>query len=398
MDSGSLAATVTPVVNDGPTSPGSAIAFPVEVQGADQTADLSFTVSDADGLDVEVPDDLTVAAGNATGVWILVNVPSDAEERDHEVVAQVRDGSGSKELTFTVRVSSPDDPVQEGEMAQIRFTLRYANGTVIATNRRAIANSSMPKAGFYQQPRSFRPVNISTGPRTRFPSGAVDALIGMGVGHTRTVSVPPAQAFGNATIRSEQPREETIERNRTLQRVFDGPREQFGDLIDDSTQEGDIVTAPYSGTEFPFNVTHLNDTHAELTMHVSEGDTFTQVDPWPDSSEVVRVNATEVTLRVTPPVDVDEPYTHNPQWPNATEVVQMNQTTIVIRHSPEIGTTYTQQGRRGPVQFEVVDLTADAVVVERPNPSPLGGETIVFDLTVLDKAQPRPQPGGMGGR
>lgn len=384
MDSGGIGGSVSSIFAERTAAPGTTVSFPVDVTGAESNANVSLAVSDADGLQAEVQDGIDVGPNGSGGTWIEVTIPGDAETRTHEVVVTASSGQGSEEIRLRVHVEAPGTTVEEGDQVRFTFTGRYTNGTIFATDERPVANSSLPTASFYRPPRQFEPVNVSTAPSARFIEGVRLGLIGMAVGHSKTVKVSPAQGFGNETIEQEQPRVEEIDRNRTTDRVFDGQRQRFRGLVNDSSQVGDIIDVPLGSDTFPFEIVHLNDTHVEIQMNVTVGDTFTHVEAWPNSSVVTHINETTVVMRIDPPIQEGETYTHHDHWPDASRIVEITNETIRVRHSPEVGTTWTQGGPRQSQTLEVVALTDEHIVVGRDNPSPLAGLTTVFELTVLD--------------
>lgn len=398
-----LDADVSAVVAEATVAPGTQAAFGVAIDGiGDEVAGpLEFEAADAAGLDVTLPDPVQVNGTNATGAWLTVAVPDGAEPGTHEVLIRVVDsgGDGVAEVTLTVEVAAADPTVEEGQTAVVHFTGRLSDGAVFATNVQAVDNASVPKDDLYrppQGPQAFQPAPVDTRPGAGLIEGIRRLIVGTGVGHTVTETVPAHLAFGNETIRSEQPREESVDRNVTQQRVFEGRLQIFGSLINETTEEGDIVEVPFGDGHMPYEVTHLNDTHANITAFVEVGDRFTHTAAWPNATEVVEIDAdaNEVRLRETPTTDVGEAFTLRPEWPNATEVVEVTNATIRIRHSPEVGTTYTQQTQQGPIEVTVVELTDDAVVVEQDNPHPLAGEPLAFDITVVEVQQAPPGGGG----
>ncbi len=376
---------VTPVTQQRTTAPGSTVAFPIAVNNTGASdATVTLQAPDDTDLDVIPPDPVTVPVGEATVTFVTVNVPEGTTPGTHEVVVEATLGDKVRSVALEVVVEEPTTTVQEGDTVDVLYTGRLADGTVFGTNVAAVDASPIARTDFYTANEPFQPLTVPTAPGGGFIEGFRAGVIGVGLNHSTTVTVAPSDGFGNATIEDTRPREETLDRNASFQRVFNASRQAFGNLLNASSQEGDIVEAPLGSELFPFRIEHLNATHASLVLDVEVGDRLNPPEFQrfgANVSEVVAVNETEVTFRATPPVG--EPLTYHDYWTNATEVVELNPDTLVLRHTPEEGSTFDESRGRSTVTWTVTSVGPDEIVITRPNSSPLAGLTTIFDITVV---------------
>lgn len=383
-DDGDPALALEPAADSRTTTPGGSVAFPVAV-GPNATnatdGNLSISVVESGSLEVD-PLDLPPLGENGTGTFVEVQVPDDAETTDHEIKLRAEAGDVvGPTLTLTVTVEETDATVEPGDKVEVHYVGRFPNGSVFATSLEAIHSGPYQKADVYRSTGPSEPLNVTVGPQARFIQGFNDGVIGLGVGHDATFSVPPEDAYGNETREDTRPRTEELDRNITTERetptVSRDDLEQEG-IVNESSEEGDHVD--YNGDTY--NISFLNSTHGRLYLLVEEGDTTTHYEQWPNSSEAVHVNDTHVSYRVTPTTEVGENFTYYDYWPNRTAVAEVTNDTIVVEHTPEVGTTYTPPGFRS-TQQTVVEVREDEIVYEAKNRHPLAGQTLVFDVSVL---------------
>ncbi len=375
-------------------APGSTASVPLTFESINATPeDAQLAVSDAGGLEAEIPATPLAGDNGTLNGWLTVTVAEDASPGDHQVIVALTAGDETKRAQVDVSITQPNETLAQGEIAQLHLTARTPDGKVAFTTDSNVSDSPFPTTESFQPPRRPGPTQVPLQERAQLPGDLLENLVGAGIGQDLSVEVP--DAFGPETLQQNQSREETIQRTMERQRVTEVPRQlaMQRQLINESTEEGDTLDLP--GTELPYVVDHLNETQVRLVLDAQENQTYTIYEAWPDAAQVTQVNNTTVTLYVTPAVDEGETFTWNPQWPNATEIVTMTDDEIVLRHSPEPGTTYTQTNRRGQAtELTVAELTEDNIVVERDNPHPLAGQTMTFEIRV-EGHQQAPQ-GGMG--
>jgi FKBP-type peptidyl-prolyl cis-trans isomerase 2 len=376
-----------PVVERRTTGPGLDVAFPVTVRSTTDTGlPLNLSVSAPRGLTAEAPPTIRAPADGGSGFWVNVSVAEDPPLGKRAVELKVSTSDGTRVLALPVTVEDTSDVVDRGETARVQYVGRYPNGSVFATNVEAIDKSSMPKADRYSSP-NYDPLPVPTNPEASFIPGFKDGVVGVGVGHDVTLDLSPSEAYGNTTERVTEPRDENITRIINERRLFNVSRSnlQQQGLINATSEEGDTIDVGQPPQVRTYRITFLNDTVVELLLDVEEGDRQTHHTQWPNSSVAVDVNETRVRYRVDPPHEAGgEAFTWHERWPNATTVRRIGDENITLRHSPEVGTTYNRTVSQTEVEHTVVELTEDSIVATRPNPSPLAGQPLVFDVSIIE--------------
>ncbi|MGM0371002.1 MAG: FKBP-type peptidyl-prolyl cis-trans isomerase [Halobacteriota archaeon] len=81
--------------------------------------------------------------------------------------------------------------IESGDTVRIEYTGRREDGTVFDTSRRAVAE----EADLVEEGREYEPLEAEVG-TGQFIEGLDEALLGMAVGESATVTVPPAEAYG----------------------------------------------------------------------------------------------------------------------------------------------------------------------------------------------------------
>ena len=86
--------------------------------------------------------------------------------------------------------------IQDGDTVTIEYTGRYEDGTVFDTSRESVAETE----GLLEEDtdRTFEPLTADVGTGD-FIDGIEDALLGMDVGDSSTVTIPPESGYGEWT-------------------------------------------------------------------------------------------------------------------------------------------------------------------------------------------------------
>lgn len=384
-----LEAQASPVIPNKTTAPGQTVSFPVVARStAGETLTLALTATGEAGIEAAAPSTIEAPTGNGTGFWVEATVPEDAPTGTHEVRVNLAEGGSAKRVTLEVDVQKPGIVVERGDTARVKFVGRFPDGRVFGTNvgpvDQAIKGGSLPAHERYSAPNT-EPIEVPTGDDASFIEGFREGVVGVGVGHSTTLTLGPEEAYGNESVRETVNRTETITRIIEQPRVFNLSRDRLAQegVVNETSEEGDNITAGSGEQARVYQITFLNETRVELTFLVEEGDRRTHYQQWPRSSVAADVNETHVTYRVDPPYEPGEEFTWHDYWPNATTIQEMNDEEITLRHSPEEGLTYTKTVQRSPVEHTVLELREDEILVERENPAPLAGRTLVFDVDVV---------------
>jgi FKBP-type peptidyl-prolyl cis-trans isomerase 2 len=350
---------------------------------------------------------------SSTGGFVTIEAPGEATEQEIEVSVDDR----TETVTVAVGPASDGPTPGEGEQAELRHTARLPNGTVVETAVPGIAQGSFPKSQYFQEGQGAQPLTVRMGGAGGAPPGVASAAANMTEGESLTITLAPEDAYGPE--RRTQDLEATTELQREIEfdrrpdQLQDFPRNRLPDAFDlEGKEEGDIVDFEQDvGDEtivLRFKILSLSEDTVSLERYAEEGETTTFYPAWPNATEVVSVTDETITYRSTPPDSASEepfawdqdPNSHQAKWGNTTTVDEMNETAIVLLHQPEEGIEYNVSSRFGQERsYRVEDVTQDTITVSTPNQDPRGGETVTFDLTLVDisEAQQRGLPPGLGG-
>lgn len=377
---------------------GHQITYAVTLQNRrdDASADLVATLAGPEGV-AGTSARQTVAAGKSATVFVSVDVPAGTPPGDHPLRLTVATADGSASRPFddaaTLRVLAPADGFQPGETARVVYTGRLAsNGRVFNTNDLKLERLDFPKTETYRFSAggSFE---VRTSPRPSVVQGFYEGLLGMQPGETRTVTFSPEKGYGNATIEETVPREEVIERRETI--TLPTPAltvDEFAGFLTDTNQGvpgdyevGETVRNEREGEVYVYRITEKTADQVKLILHLEVGERHTLHQQWSNASAVESVNATHAVFVTTPTTAPDEAFTFHPHWPDMSRIVRVDDESIVVRHDPPVGNTYTQGGFQGTQEYTVVSVGDDVIVVSTPSTSPLAGQTLTFDILLLER-------------
>lgn len=289
----------------------------------------------------------TVIDSSYNGTWPagqdLVDVPAD-EHLPQQLwyymwtQSSVRNETG-RGIPTTVNFRDLDADGFRETMVQTREDILRENSTTVREN----TNTSM----FHVPP------NVTGDPNTPL-QGVYEALVGTEEGQLlQDVEIPPGKAYGedNPNLVQPRPREQDRSRNltnRSLERVMKQSN------MTEETEEGDRISYRlFNSTAVPADVTNINRSadHVSLYVHVEDGMNFTLIPGL---------------------------------WPST--VTNVSKWGYVLRHNPTVGEAYTVPFRQRRVHIEVVDLNATHMTLNFNDPR--AGETIVYDIKVLDVVRP----------
>jgi FKBP-type peptidyl-prolyl cis-trans isomerase 2 len=396
--------------------PGNDYTVPVSIVSA---TDVSGEVT-ATGDDVVETSFDSLQARSSVGGFVTLTVPEDASDQFERTI-DLDIGDRSKTITVDVATTTSDETPGENEQAKVEMTSRLPNGTVVETTVPGIGEGPFPKSQYFQPGQQRETVTVRmAGTQQQTPTGVLHAVENMTAGESLTVTLEPEDAYGPERRTQEMEATTELQREIEFQRrpdqLQDFPKNRLPDAFDiENRTEGDVIPFEQDvGNEtitLKFRVLELSEDTVSLERVAEKGETTTFFAPWPNATEVTLVNETTIVYRTTPPDSAqEEPFTwnqdpnsHQAKWGETTIVDTLNETAIVISHQPEEGIEYTvTTGRFGQQErsFRVENVTSETITLSTPNQDPRGGETVTFDLTVVDigEAQQRRRlPPGIGG-
>lgn len=88
--------------------------------------------------------------------------------------------------------TDPNRVVKTGDNVFVDYIGTYTNGTVFDTSLQSVAQG----AGIYSPARTYKPINFTVG-SSQVIQGFDEAVIGMKLNDSRTVTIPPEKGYGN---------------------------------------------------------------------------------------------------------------------------------------------------------------------------------------------------------
>lgn len=370
------------------------VTFPVTINNrGDKALDVVARLS-GDALAGAAPI-ARVPAGSSSTVFVTLSVPVTQATGVYDLDLRLETLEGAllrhRDSATQLAVISGGPGFGDDTTASLYYVGRLTtSGKVFNTNDPAILSQNFPKADIYSP--SEGELELQGGPNAGVVEGFYNALLGMQAGESRTVVIPAALAYGNATTDENIPRAEPIERNfylpaqpETVARAtFDKCLADGKDCTSNGTTPGSVFYFKQGANNWPYRIDAINDQFVEYSLVVEPGQKFTLYPFWVNGSEVVSVNETQIHFVTTPTGAEGEGFTSRPYWPGLTRVANLTNETIVIEHDLAVGFKYTQPAtaNQPAKDYTVKSVEGDTIVVSTPSGSPLAGQDLTFDIFV----------------
>ncbi len=265
--------------------------------------------------------------------------------------------------------------VASGTVVSLNYTLHTdsAKGKVIETTVESIAKSE----GLYQSGAKYQPYQVLIGatPAQVIP-GFEKGLLGMKVGEKKTIEVIPSEGYGESTTSREFSKYEiaptftvTLDKSKFQDKISetvnrsmlgeDGANVRIGQTLTGGNAmtaivrkiDGDMITLEIENKNHPF----YGKKFAVGTKVSQDGFNWT----------IKSINGTGATF------DIEN--TNSPFYGKKFAVGS----SVDMPTDPTSGMTQT-----GTITIE--SMSGETVVAKLPNPHPLGGKTLYFDIEVTD--------------
>lgn len=255
--------------------------------------------------------------------------------------------------------------VENGDDVSVDYVGSFVDGEVFDTSIEAIAEEN----SLLNPARNYEPLKLSVGAQ-QVISGFDKAMVGMKVGESKTVTIPPEDAYGvvNPEFIDTISVEEVLPA--IIPRVVEIPLPEFDAIFDTESQVGDIVTPP----EMNFSFTVMNiSSEVELSYNLDIGDVFPTQPGIPWSWTIINMDDTNITLQSD--VEVGEVVQYM-NYPWESTVVDIKEDEIVLQHNTIPDEIF--QTPYGPIK---VSFNGDSIMMDRNHE--LAGKTLVFDITLI---------------
>jgi FKBP-type peptidyl-prolyl cis-trans isomerase 2 len=262
-------------------------------------------------------------------------------------------------------------PVKTGDNISVDYIGSLPDGKVFDTSIEKVAIEN----NLFTPGREYKPLNFTVG-KGEVIKGLDEDVVGMKVGESRNLTIPPEKAYGliNPMMIQVMPIIENVSTTREIPRVFEVPLNQFEGTLGSNHRIGEIVTIP----ETNINVTILNITSiVSLSYNLKAGDEmWSSGAPW--NSTVVKVDEKNITIKAN--VSKNE-IIQLQGAPWNTTVIGLNNINITLRHNAIPDTVITTQNMFGqPVPMKV-SFNGTSIIMDQ-NPE-YAGKTLIFNVTLV---------------
>ncbi len=265
------------------------------------------------------------------------------------------------DMGFLSPASSPVPVVDIGDTVAVNYIGRFTDGKVFDTSYESIAKEN----DLYAEGRDYAPLTFEVG-AGQMIKGFDNAVAGMALGETKTVTIPPEDAYGAGDPEKIIEIPTSLDRMMYLDREFDISSSDFENVFGKEPVLDNIV-----GAMFPWNFTvkEIGSENITLEYMMEIGDTFVMPQTaW--NSTVTAKNGTALTIMQNP----EEGQVIQTLFGPASITLAEDRISLAIdaETGQEIMTPYGQG--------TVVSVSGESITFDL-NP-PMAGKTLIFEITV----------------
>ena len=254
-----------------------------------------------------------------------------------------------------------------GDTVSVLYTGRLENGSVFDTNIKEVAD----RAGISRP--EFRPLDFEVG------SGGViegfdNAVIGMGTGEKKTVTIQPAQGYGPIDRKKivSSPRRTEFNRTDEIPYISEIPTDRFIQIFG-IKRVNDIFVLPGTNN-ITYRVLNITNTTVQTTLNMKAGDVFKfPGSPW--NTTIVNITHEKITLRHIPGE-------REIRTEFGRTAIDYGENKIAVTITPEVGARVPIPNGYGGSMFGTVVSVDDQNFTIDFNHE-LAGKTLVFDIQVV---------------
>lgn len=262
--------------------------------------------------------------------------------------------------------------VKIGDNISVNYTgWRQSDGKMFDTNIESVAKQN----NLFDPERTYTPFQFIVG-KKKVIQGFDEGVIGMKVGDSKTLTIPPEKGYGvtNPALIQAMPRMENVSATREIPKVFNVTLDQFENALGPNHTIGEIVKIPDTN----LNVTILNITsNVTLSYNLKAGNEIWESwVPWNET--VVKINEKNITIKAN--VDKNE-IVQLKGAPWNTTVIGLNNVNITLRHNAIPDTVIPIQNMFGQMIPMRLSFNETSIILDK-NPE-LAGKTLVFNVTIV---------------
>lgn len=252
--------------------------------------------------------------------------------------------------------------VKEGDKVSIDYIATLQNGKVFDTSIESVAKQH----NIFNPHRRYKPLQFTVG-KGEVVQGLDEGVVGMKVGDTKTLTIPPEKGYGmvDPKLIKIYPIIEHVPT--TFPRIVELPREIFEASFGKNHHAGDTITS----NSINLTILNISSSNVTLSYDFKVGDRIPSSGaPW--NQTVVKVDEKNITVKYS--VKKNDTI----QFPNVpwnTTVIDVSADNITLRHNPIPDTVI--QTMFGPIR---VSFNKTSIIMDRNHK--LAGKTLIFKVTL----------------
>ncbi|MDP2767720.1 MAG: FKBP-type peptidyl-prolyl cis-trans isomerase [Candidatus Methanoperedens sp.] len=262
--------------------------------------------------------------------------------------------------------------VKNGDKISVDYTGSLENGKVFDTS----IESEAKEKNLFAPGREYKPLQFNVG-KGEVIKGFDEGVVGMMVGETKILTIPPEKGYGQIDPRAIQvlPIIQDVPGTITFPKVLEVPLYQFEGTFGQNHTVGDVVTLQRTNV----NLTVQNvSTNVTLSYNLKVGNNITSSGaPWNET--VLKIDDKNITIKHDVKKNETIQFFHGAPW-NST-VINVSNDNITLRHNvlpdAELPTMF---GGMMKVHFNETSIILD-------QNHKLAGKTLIFSVTLrsIDK-------------
>jgi len=262
--------------------------------------------------------------------------------------------------------------VKKGDNISVNYIGSFEGGKVFDTSIESVAMAN----DLFTPGAKYEPFNFTVG---KTPSEAIEGfdegVIGMKVGETKNLIIPPEKAYPINPNRIQViPIKDTIPTITVIPREIKVPTGQFEQVFGPNHSVGNTVQIPDSN----INITVTNIT-SEITLKydLNVGSIIWSANaPWNET--VIKIDDKNISIK--PIVKINDTI-KLPNSPYNSTVVDMNDENITLRHNPIPETTAELPDMFGQMVPTKIRFNETSITMDQ-NPE-VAGKTLLFNITLV---------------
>lgn len=260
--------------------------------------------------------------------------------------------------------------VKKGDTVSVNYTGSLQNGKVFDTNIESVA-----KQHDIIKPE-YVPLNFTVG-EPGMIKGFNEGVVGMKVGETKTLTIPPEDGYGLVDpelISANDIIQNISAKEISFPRVFNISLEEFEATYGPGHNKSDNVIPP--GTNINLTILNISNIVSLSYNLKAEYQIFQQNSPW--NMTVVKINETNITIKPSLKKNdtVRLPLDQSQKWPWTSTVIGVTNENITLRHNAIPETQVQSMFGTMTVRFNETSFIID-------QNHEFAGKTLIFNVTLV---------------